>query len=76
MNQLDICHYLAWHSALIGYDKNWLAQYLDNVTGLDIGSWCPRFSLLVGQHYEGIMNVHCNKLVPGPGIIYIDVTRM
>ena len=29
--KIDTYHYLAWHSALIEYGKNWLAQYQDNV---------------------------------------------
>ena len=30
--KIGICHFLAWHSALIGYDMDWLAQCQDNVT--------------------------------------------
>ena len=29
---INDCNFLAWHSVLIGYAKNWLAQCQDNVT--------------------------------------------
>ena len=34
--QIDTCLFLARRSALIGYDKDWLAQCQDNVTKWDI----------------------------------------
>ena len=34
-----ICHYLVWHSALIAKDKDWFAQYQDNVIEWDISGW-------------------------------------
>ena len=30
--QIDTCGYLAWRLALIGYEKDWLAQCQDSVT--------------------------------------------
>ena len=30
--KIDTCCYLAWRSALIGYDKDWFVQYHNNVT--------------------------------------------
>ena len=32
IDQIDTCCYLAWHSALLGEGKNWLAHFQDNVT--------------------------------------------
>ena len=37
-SKMYICHYLDWFSALIGWDKDWLAQCQDNVTGGYIGN--------------------------------------
>ena len=34
-----MCRYLACHSALTGYDKDWLGHYEDNIAVKDIGSW-------------------------------------
>ena len=31
--KIDTCRYVAWHSALLGGGKDWLAHYQDNVTG-------------------------------------------
>ena len=50
--------YLAWHSTLIGYGKDWLAQYQDNVTLWDSMSWCQQPDLPVEQHYKVAMSVH------------------
>ena len=43
-NDLKIytCCFLVRHSTLLGYGKNWLAQYQDNMTVWDIGSWCQQ----------------------------------
>ena len=63
--KIDSCHFLAYHSALLGWDKDWLAQCQDNVTEWDItlsghgGAGVP-----VRQHYEVAMSVHYHKLVP------------
>ena len=45
--KIDTCHFLVL--ALLGYGKNWLAQWQDNVTEWD--GW-P-----VGQHYNVVMSV-------------------
>ena len=37
--KIDICCYLAGHSALLGYGEDWLDQYQDNLTEWDISSW-------------------------------------
>ena len=37
--KIDTCPFLAWRSASLGQGKEWLFQYLDNVTECDIGSW-------------------------------------
>ena len=37
--QIDTCHFLAWRSALLEYDKDWFAQYRENVTEWDTESW-------------------------------------
>ena len=38
--KIDTCHFLAWCLVLIGWGKDWLAQYQKNVTEWDIRSWC------------------------------------
>ena len=38
--KIDTYRFLAKCSALLGEDKDWLAQYQDNVTEWDIRSWC------------------------------------
>ena len=38
--KIDTFCFLAWHSALRGYDKDWLALCQDNVTEWDNESWC------------------------------------
>ena len=47
--QIDICHFLARY--LLGYGKDWLAQYEDNVTERDIELWCWQSDFPMGQHY-------------------------
>ena len=37
---IDMCRFLARHSALLGYGKDWLAQCHENVTEWDIRTWC------------------------------------
>ena len=58
------CRFLARPLALLGYGKEWLAQFEDNVTEWDIGSlyWCPGHP--VGQHYKVAMSADCYKSVP------------
>ena len=36
-SKIDTGHYLAWHLALLGQDKDWFAQYRDTVTVWNIG---------------------------------------
>ena len=40
--KIDTCHFLAYRLALIGWNKDSLAQCQDNVTQWDIGSWYER----------------------------------
>ena len=35
--KIDMYQCLGWHWAFIGFDKNWLAMYHDNVTGVLCG---------------------------------------
>ena len=39
-NIIDTCHYGDWHLTLLGYCKDWFAQYYDNVMSRDIRSSC------------------------------------
>ena len=66
--------FLAWDSAIIGQDKDWLAHCQDNVTEWDIGSWCQRSNFPVGQNYKVSMSVHCNKSITSPDMT-INVAR-
>ena len=62
--KIDTCYYLAWYLALIVWDKDWLAQYQDNMTDWDIGSWCQPVDLTVGQHNKIAISARCHKSVP------------
>ena len=62
--QIYTCHFLAWRSALIGYGKDWLAQFQNNVTGWDIRSLFRLPDVQMRQHYKVTMSVHCHKTVP------------
>ena len=55
------CHYLTWWSALIGLDKDSLAQCQDKVAQWDIRQWCWQLHFVVVQHYKVAMNPHCHK---------------
>ena len=61
--EIDTCRYLAWHLALIGYDKDWLAQNQDNVTEWDIGVIVPVAWSPSGQH-DKFMCVSNHKSLP------------
>ena len=37
--KIDASHFLAWHLALLGQGKDWLAQCQDNVIEWDIMAW-------------------------------------
>ena len=39
-SEMYSCGYLAWNSALLGYGKDWLTHYQNNVIVWDIGLWC------------------------------------
>ena len=76
--KIDTCRYLAslvlnltWCLALLGYGKDWLAQYHDNVTEWEIASWCWQPGVTVGQHYEVIMSVHHHNSVPSLIRLYV-----
>ena len=57
--KIDTSRSLAWYSPLLGYGRDWLAQYHDNVTEWEIGSWCRRLDpLVVSQHYKDAMRAH------------------
>ena len=60
----NVCsHYLAWRSALLAQDEDWLTQNEDNMTEFDIEVWCWRPDLPVGHNYKFIMGGHCHKSV-------------
>ena len=46
-NKINTCSYLVWRSAWLGYSKDRLAQYQDNVVGgggfqvMVLVAWCP-----------------------------------
>ena len=65
-HKIDTCCFLAWFSALIGYDKDWLAQFRDNVTEWDIGLQCRWPGFPVGEHYKVAMSANCHKALPVP----------
>ena len=59
-NDIYICifHFPARHSALLGYDKYWLAQCLDNMTEWDIMSRHP--GVPVRQHHKiSMVDLRC-----------------
>ena len=57
--QIYTCPFLARHSTLLEYGKDWLAQCQDNVTEWDIGAWYQQPDFRVWQHYKVTMSVHC-----------------
>ena len=57
------CLELAWYSALIGYVKDWIAQYWGNGTERDVESMCLWLCFPVVQHYKVVMNAHCHVAV-------------
>ena len=61
---IDTCRFLAWHLTLIGYGKDWLVQYEDNVTEWDIGSWYHWPDVPLEEHHKVAMSVYCHNLVP------------
>ena len=50
--KIDTYRCLVRSSALIGQGKDWIAQYENNVTAWDIGSFCQWPGLSVEQHYK------------------------
>ena len=60
---VDTCHFLAWHSALIGYGKDWFAECQDKLTEWDHGSWCWQPDFPVAQHCKVIVCANCHKSV-------------
>ena len=54
--QIYACRFLAWHLALLGYGKDWLARCQDNGTGLDIESWYWQPDFPVEQRYKVTMS--------------------
>ena len=49
--KIDTCHFLAMCLALLGYGKDWLAQYQDNDTEWDTRSMSQWHCFPVGQYY-------------------------
>ena len=47
--KIDTCRILTWCSAVIGYGKDWLVQYQDNVTEWDIRSWLSHNEYTLSQ---------------------------
>ena len=60
---IDNYRFLAWHSALLGWGKDWLVQDRDNVIERDNSLWCWQPGVQVRQHYNVAMSVHCHKSV-------------
>ena len=56
--KIDTCHSIAWHSALLGSGKDWLAQCQNNLTECDSRSshWQP--GVPVRQHYKITMSAY------------------
>ena len=46
--------------AILRQGKDWLAQYQDNITEWQMGSWCREHGLPGGKHYKSAMNTHCH----------------
>ena len=61
--QIYTCRLLAWRWALIGKDKDWLAQCQDNINKWDMTSPCCRPDFSGGQHYEFTVIAHCHRSV-------------
>ena len=70
--QIETCHYRAWCFALIGFDKDWFAQYQDNVTASGACQW---FSFPVGQHYKGYHECTLSQVSIHPDMT-LDVAGM
>ena len=65
----DTSCFLARHSALLGLDNDWLAQYSDNVTEWGVRSWCWWTGLpaTMRQHYnKPLLPVPLNHMCWGP----------
>ena len=60
--KIDIFLFSAKCLALLGYGKDWLAQFQANGYGAD--RLVEKPGLRMGQHYKVVMTVHCHKLVP------------
>ena len=61
--QTDTCRFLAWRSAVIGWDKDWLAQCQEKVTeGYRVMVSATRFPS--EAEYKDTMNAQCHKTVP------------
>ena len=58
-NQIDICLFLAWLSALM----NWFVQCQYNLLEWDAGSWHQQPDFPVRQHYKVAMSVCCHNSV-------------
>ena len=61
--KIDTCCFLARHSALIGYGKDFLAQCQNNVTEWDI-SGDGAVGLPLGKHCTFATNVHRHRSEP------------
>ena len=61
------CQFLAWHSTLLGYDKDCSrtrASWLSVKSDSDIMSWCCGPNLPVRKHYKLALIAHCDNSVP------------
>ena len=55
-SKIYTCHFLARHSALLGWCRGWLTHCHDILTEWDINSWCWWPGLPVGKHYKVTMS--------------------
>ena len=56
--KIDNYHFLAKHSTLLGYAKDWFVQAQENVTDWDIRTWCWWPAFPGRQHYKAAMSAH------------------
>ena len=57
------CHFLAWHSTLIGYGMDWLSVGIMQLSEIS-GHGVDGLIFPVGQPDNATMSVHCHKSVP------------
>ena len=62
--QLYACRSGPGKNALVGYVKEWITQYQDNVIEWEIGSRCWQSDLPIEKPYLVAISVHSHKSVP------------